>query len=393
MDSVVRALAGAARILPAITPTNAVEERGRIVSLLERGRVPVPRWELPALVRRPEAPRLLSEARSLAKSSPAASLYLAKLDELELDLALLDALGDPARVRPLAKQRFGSGKQRIATDGGPITLARAAKTILATVAPADAEPRTLPADDRRGPSAAAIIRQTAWRAGLDIEVRVDARLAASAAAGERVVCLARRRFGVLEAWRLAVHEVLGHLTAGANGRTQPLGVLALGTARSFGDQEGLAIALEERAGVLDGTRLRTLAARVVATDAMHAGRPFGEVARALVEEDGFTVPAAVAIAERAYRAGGVARDAAYLRGFLRVRRALARGETNVDELRNGKIGLDDLPTLRALATDGLVRPPTYRFSFSASLVATDGGSRRETSPPSTAASLTRFELT
>ncbi len=205
--------------------------------------------------------------------------------------------------------------------------------------------------------------------------------------------LAERRFGERETTRLVAHELYGHLVAAANGRAQELGVLKLGTAGSFADQEGVSLCLEEASGAMDGTRLCTLAARVVATHRMHDGATFGECALELVREHGLEVPDAVRTAERAYRGGGVARDAAYLVGWLRVRRALARGDVDLDELRIGRVGLDDVPLLRVLRRDGLARAPLYRPSFSRSFTITPGGTRPDTSPPSIVASFTRFDAT
>ena len=66
-------------------------------------------------------------------------------------------------------------------------------------------------------------------------MRVEPNLTAGAATGDRTVYLADRRFGPREALRLAVHEVLGHLTSAANGRVQPLRIMEWGTGFSFAD--------------------------------------------------------------------------------------------------------------------------------------------------------------
>ncbi|HMO08455.1 MAG TPA: DUF1704 domain-containing protein, partial [Paracoccaceae bacterium] len=88
-------------------------------------------------------------------------------------------------------------------------------------------------------------------------------------------------------------------------------------------------------GLLDPYRLRIVAARVLAADRMHHGAPFGDTARWLRREHELSASDAIGVAERAYRGGGVARDVGYLVGWLRVRGALERGETNVDDLRAG----------------------------------------------------------
>jgi hypothetical protein len=172
------------------------------------------------------------------------------------------------------------------------------------------------------------------------------------------VFVASRRFGRRECVRLVAHEVLGHAVAAANGSAHPLKLVETGTAGSFADQEGTAIALEEAAGALDAPRWRVLAARVVATDRMHAGASFGETALSLHRDLGLPPDVAVVTAERAYRGGGVARDAAYLIGYLRVRDALGRELVTLDELRQGRVSLSAIPALRALAIPPKHTPDT-----------------------------------
>jgi len=356
LDAHVTQVAAAARLLPALTVDGAATERARLIRAVAEGRAPTPRLRYVPRETPREAVRALDEARRLAREVPSGALYLARLDELELELRILASLGDTRAVPPLAAQRYGRGDARvIGADGTERTLADEARRMLQT-APERPEPRTLPADDAQGgPSAARLLREAAATAGLEVTVRIEPRLSANAATGDRFILLAARDFGVREARRLAVHEVFGHLVSAAHARMQPLRLLEVGTAGSFADQEGIALALEERAGVLDANRARTLAARVLATDAVHAGEPFGSCARTLVRGHGLTPDAAVAVCERAYRGGGVARDASYLRGWLRVRRALDAGETTPDELRLGRVSVDALPALRALITAGAVR--------------------------------------
>ncbi len=399
LDAHLGRLHGIARLLPALTADNAAAERQRLIRAVSRGDVATPRFDIRPRRVPPEAYALLDAARALAeKVPPAGALYLARLEELEIDLALLEAIGDAKRVRPLAARRFGTGRSEVPVDGAEgqattMPVAEVARHILSETE-GQPEARVLPATALLGePSLAELVRRVARHARLDVEVRVEPRLSAGAATGERVVFVADRTFGAREALRLAVHEVLGHLVAAANGRAQPIRLLEHGTAGSFGDQEGVALYLEELAGVLDGYRLRILAARVWITDRMHAGATFQDSVRALAMDHGFAPEDAVAICERAYRGGGVARDAGYLRGYLRVRHAVQNGEATVDELRSGRIGLADVPTLRILRDQGLAAEPLYRPSLAYSLGPTQGGTSLETPPPSVAASLTRLELT
>jgi len=393
LDALLGRLEDLARLLPALTARNGLDERNRLVAALECGGSMEPRFDAhPRPIPR-DVWAALKRARVLAPSSPAPGLYRDRLDELELDLSMIEALGDPRRVRPLAARRFGTGATVVATASGPSTLHDVARAILST-ADVVYEPRVLPPQALAGePSFAELIRRVAQRAGIEVRVVVEPRLAAAAATGERTVFIADRCYGVREAIRLVVHEVLGHLVAAANGRTQPLRVIGLGTAGSFADQEGVALWLEEEVGAMDGLRLRTLAARVWTTDRMHADAPFGETVRLLHREHGFDARDSVALAERAWRGGGVARDAGYLLGWLRVRRALSNGTATLDELRSGRVGLADVGALRALGRRGLWQFPAYRPSLAYSLGATEAGTSLLTSPPSFAASLTRLELT
>jgi uncharacterized protein (TIGR02421 family) len=341
----------------------------------------------------PAVRHALTHARRLVGDGPLGALYQARLDELELELDLRDALGTPRTVRALARRRWPTGASRpfAARASGP-TLREVADALLDEVAPDEEERASVPAS---GPgSLQERVLALAARAGLTIKVSIEPGLVARAAAGERTVFLADTRFGEREARRLAVHEVLGHLVAAANARSQPLALLSVGTAGAFEDQEGLALALEELAGLLDARRVRTFAARVLATDAVHEGADPNDVVTLLVGERGLSVDDAIAITERSFRGGGLTRDASYLFGWMRVRRALRRADTTIDELRWGKVALDALPALRALREAGVLREPgPHRPSLASNLDATGPGTSSFTSPPSVAASLMRFEET
>lgn len=430
-DALLRRVVDVARLLPALTAQNGAEERARLVASLEAGEAPSPAWHLRRRRVAPELFRCLEAARLRAEGTPLELHYQARVEELELELAMIEVLGEPKRVRPIAARRFGTGRDEVpleaardllagraaaslegldrrsrwppaplspaggAREGEPRTIALRdiAHAVLATVEH-DAEPQVIPPHDPDGgPSLTRMMLAVARAAGLSIDIKVDPRLSAGAATGDRTVFLADRCFGARESVRFAVHEVLGHAVAAANALDQPIRLFELGTAGSFAVQEGVAVFLEEQAGVLDDYRLRVLAARVLAADRMHSGARFGETARWLHREHGFSAADAIGLAERAYRGGGIARDVGYLRGWLEVRAAILARETSVDHLRAGRVGLDVARALPAIIATGLARPPRYRPSLALSLAATEAGTSCETSPPSVAASLTMFEET
>jgi len=391
LDVALRRLHGKARLLIGATTHSDPAERDRLAAAVARGEHAKPRWDWRPVPIETSVWRDLDHARHLAERSVAPALYLLRLEELETELLLLESLGHSKRVRPMAARLFGTGGERV-FDDDPTTVLDAAHDILSRTE-ADHEPKTIPAASADGDDLRDLMLSYAKQVGLHIAVRVDSGLIANAAVGERTVFIADRIFGAREARRLAVHEVFGHLVSSFNGRTQLLGVLAVGTARSYGDQEGVSIYLEELAGLLDGSRRRTLAGRLLATHAMHAGVSFGDAARTLVLEHGFSPSEAVILCERSCRGGGVARDAVYLGSWLRVRDAVACGHASLAELQLGKVSLCALPEVRRLIGDGLVSQPIYGSNLARSFGRTGAGTRPDTSPPSLATSLTRFDAT
>lgn len=391
LDVAVRCLHDSARLLVGRTTHSDPDERRRLIRCVERDQHAKPRWEWRPLSVERTVWQALSHARQIAEASEACELYLARLDELETELLLLESLGRSKQVRPMAARLFGTGSERVFVDEHR-TVLDAAHEILAH-GPSEPEPKTIRATSDDGIDLRGLMLAYAKHVGLHIAVRVDPGLIANAAVGERTVFIADRAFGAHEAQRLATHEVYGHLVSAFNGRTQRLGLFAIGTAGSYGDQEGVAIYLEEVAGLLDSNRQRTLAGRLLATHAMHAGVSFGDAARALVVEHDFSAAGAVTLCERAFRAGGVSRDAVYLTSWLRVRRAVERGETNLGELQLGKVSLGALPDMRRLVRAGLVTNPIYLSNLARSRGRMGAGTRPDTSPPSLATSFTRFDAT
>lgn len=394
VDQMLASIAEKVRPLPSLAANDAAEQRARLVRELSQGELPTPvsHHHRPAV--EASTYRLLDHARRVAEGCPFGLLYQERLDELELDLAILECWGDGKRIRPLSARRYGRGDELVETTGGDVMLAPLAEQLLRGLPPAEPSARNVPPVSIRGElSVEALIQRAALGIGLDPVVRVEPRLSSLAATGERTVFLSSRMFTLREARRLVAHEVFGHLVVAANARAQPLRLLQVGLRGSFADQEGVSLYLEAALGLMCSDRLRTLAARVVATQLLHRGASFGETARVLHVEHGFGVETSILTAERTYRGGGVARDAGYLAGFLRVRAAVCAGQATIDELRRGRVAVQHLAELRTLEAQGFVRPPCYRPSLLLSKSLTFGGTSADTSPPSDAASLTMLELT
>ncbi len=170
---------------------------------------------------------------------------------------------------------------------------------------------------------------------------------------------------------LLAHEVSVHLLTYFNGASQGLGIFASGLAGYEGVQEGLGVFAEWAVGGLTRTRMRLLAARVVAVHAMQQGAEFIQCYRMLHHDHGFTPRGAFGIAARVFRSGGLAKDAIYLKGFKSVIDMLAEGRS-LAPFWLGKIASRHVPAIEELLQRGLVHAPIFTPRF----LSDDGTKRR-----------------
>ena len=161
---------------------------------------------------------------------------------------------------------------------------------------------------------------------------------------------------------LLAHEVSIHLLTHFNGAAQRLAIFRTGLAGYEGIQEGLGVFAEWATGGLTRTRLRLLAARVVAVAAMERGAAFIDVYRSLTGEHGFSRRGAFGIAARVFRSGGFAKDAIYLEGFRTVTSLVAAGAP-LNPFWLGKIAVAHVPAIEELLQRELVLPPLFKPSF------------------------------
>ena len=150
------------------------------------------------------------------------------------------------------------------------------------------------------------------------------------------------------------HEIGVHLVTYFNGNEQGLRLLRSGLAGYEGMQEGLAVFAEYAVGGLTRLRLRLLAARVIACQAMLDGANFVETYRLLCDRGGLSGRGAFHAAMRVYRSGGLAKDVIYLRGLLQVLRHLGDGGS-LDVFWVGKIAGTHFPVMQELLDRGLLK--------------------------------------
>ncbi len=334
----------AVRLIGAATPRNANAELDRLEACFTAGKAELPRW----VYEQRDVKDVLLQLGALgrrvrARATPAlASLYSARIVELELEAAMVGRVGRVG-FGDLAKKRFSATPS--ARREADAVAARWAK---ATAEDDEGERIASDASDPR--SLVSQVRAAIGAHRAPFAVRTVDALGALAATGERTVYVARgRALSERAARRVALHEVLGHVLPRVRAeRAHP--IFSLGTARGTDDQEGLALLYEEREGLLDARRRVELARRHVAAAAMRRGADFVEVVRALVRAHDTPLRDALLAASRAFRgsdgrAPGLGRESVYIASFLRVRAHVARRPEDERTLASGQVAVS---TLRAL---------------------------------------------
>ncbi len=168
--------------------------------------------------------------------------------------------------------------------------------------------------------------------------------------------IARSRVGPL-----IQHEVGTHILTYENGRSQPLHMLSVGLAGYDELQEALGVLAEHLSGRLPPDRLRVLAYRVVAAHMRGQNASFSETFHRLTEF-GCSRRIAFSTTMRAYRSGGMTKDAIYLRGLVRLLNYLKEGGS-VEELFVGKISFESIPLVAELMERGVLSVPPLRPRF------------------------------
>lgn len=336
------------RVLGAVIPRNAAQERARLVAAYEAGQKALPRWSYArtdhALLRKALAG---AAARLAAEPHPIAQLYAERARELEIEAALASEAGTGV-LGALARARFRSASPQAA--GEATILARkwiAEGREALPVAAGD----TILSDSTEPGSLLQKMREEVSRLGLPFAVVVQPSLVALSATGERhILVAAGRPITADDVARTVMHEIEAHAIPRTRAASMKLGIFQIGTARGIDDQEGFALVLEDRHGHLRPRRKRELAARHLAVEAMDAGASFHDAASALVQEHGLDAREAVIVCERAFRGGdgttpGLGRERIYLEAYLRVKEHLTAKAVDEVVLTSGQVSLAAIPVL------------------------------------------------
>ncbi|MBI4152665.1 DUF1704 domain-containing protein [Candidatus Woesearchaeota archaeon] len=189
----------------------------------------------------------------------------------------------------------------------------------------------------------------------------DKRLTTVYPAEKRITLCRTRKFGDKDPARLCVHEVGVHTLRAVNGYEQPLKIFALGLPGYLPTEEGLTSYFEEITGNSDSETIRDYAARVIAVDSVVKSLDFRQTFDRL-KGYRLTDDQSWNLAVRAHRAGGYIKDHVYLEGLLRVRDFAKQGG-DFKTLYVGKVGIDDLPLVRALLDEKVLAEARYLPAF------------------------------
>jgi hypothetical protein len=327
------------RLIDRAQPRNALAEREGLIHDWGSGKRRAPRFEYE---KRPDLGGLRAALSAAATASAGfgalGATYAARALELECEAEAAEQLGQPtfleACVRRYPIDRGAAGEA---------AEAWAARWIGAC----DEQPEKLHrSDDLEDPGSLLRALERASE-GLPVRVFVRPNQSAAAAVGEGFIAvrpgLWHSRASVT---RIVVHEVEGHVRPRVAAQREPLALFRVGSAKSSDDEEGRALLLEGRAGVLEGERRRELARRHLAARAVRSGASFQDTVSELLGL-GQDIASAVEAACRAHRGGGLAREYVYLVALARVSRAFEAEPELEGYFERGRVSVEAARACRA----------------------------------------------
>ncbi|MBA3525895.1 MAG: DUF1704 domain-containing protein [Sphingomonas sp.] len=275
-----------------------------------------------------------------------------KRQELDHQLTML-ATRNTAAFQAASLLHYGTVGSRLRAD---------ARAILATTRPAK-EPETRIGAAAVAQAARALVEKyKAIDSSFDAAIEIREDVGSLLVSGGKLMIAGSTSMLPSRLDALLSHEISVHLLTYFNGAAQGLTVFRTGLAHYEGVQEGLGVFAEWAVGGLSASRMRLLAGRVLAVDAMLDGAEFVEVYGLLTDEHGLARKPAFDIATRVFRSGGFAKDLIYLKGFRSVVELVAAG-ASLDPFWTGKIAPDHVEAIGELMQRRLVRAPLFKPEF------------------------------
>jgi hypothetical protein len=287
-----------------------------------------PRTNLKSLKHELSAVIEQDDCRTLESSSLAG-----RARELLLEARMVEAVGTAA-FGALALERFAPPQGELAT-----TLESTARAWIEEGAGTVRDEPTLRSDDRNAPSSLwSMLSKRIGQLHLPIRLRVEKSLVSLAACGQDVIVIRSNAWLTARAAaRTTEHEIAGHLLPRVAGSIRS-DVLRCGCAGATDDEEGRALLIERRLGLMDPWRRAELGTRHLACTYLRGGATFVEAVRSLVAL-GAPLESALRSALRAERGGGLAREIVYLPALQRLEQAFEARPELEQWFRRGRASL------------------------------------------------------
>ena len=270
-----------------------------------------------------------------------------KRKDMLLENKIIANLGDEDIVRESTITRYGVPSEE---------LVAYAKQLLKQI-PSGEKPKIVPASVVKE-----ALEDFVQKGGIKWGVGFSDKKATTNYPGEKLTTVCENRMFSEDApKRLGMHEIGVHAFRAANGYEQDLKVFAVGVPGYMETEEGLTAYFEEQKGYSDEEMKRGNAAKVIAVDSVVKGLDFKQTFDRLKDYD-LTDNQAGTYTVRAHRAGGFIKDHIYLKGKLVVE-DFAEKDGDFKTLYVGKVGVDDLPLVRELLKEGVLREAKYLHWF------------------------------
>lgn len=333
------------RLLERVQPLGLAMELERLVAAWKRGCESFPHLrysERPELSEIREGLGVIVEWGCRASGEP--RWLSARAEELALQAELVEHVGLPT-FGEVARRLFALPKGDLAERVQALV-----REWRRSGDDCDTEPRYRAGDEREPKSLYSVIRDRLAKTNLHVLLRVEREMSSVAATGDGVIQIcSSAHLSHRQARRIAEHEILAHLLPRYYGKNAH-GLLKCGCALAFADEEGRALVIEERLGLMDGARQRELSWRHAASDWSRSGADFVEVVRGLAKS-GAELRPALTIALRSFRGstvdgavsapgGGLGREIIYLPAYVRLKEAFEQWPELERWFERGRASLD-----------------------------------------------------
>jgi len=195
----------------------------------------------------------------------------------------------------------------------------------------------------------------------EILTRASAKLSVNASLN-KIKINASEKFSENKMKRYIFHEIRTHVFRAENGKLQPFLIFGNGFPNYINTEEGLALYVEDKNGLITPADIKRYSARVIAANCS-TNLSFFDVFNKLVKY--FSPSEAFSIVQRVKRgftdtsmAGGYTKDFVYMDGFQKVSSFLNAGNS-IENLFVGKIGLNDVDLIQELINQGIIIKPKY----------------------------------